>query len=135
MLVGAEPEFPYERPHLSKGYLLGTVPLERLRLRPAEQYRELEVELRLDDRVADLGVERRSAELESGSTISWDLLCLATGSSARRLPGFAHALYLRELPDAESLRALIDRGNDLDVIGAGFIGCEVWKCSTRIRAS
>jgi 3-phenylpropionate/trans-cinnamate dioxygenase ferredoxin reductase subunit len=125
VLVGAEPEFPYERPHLSKGYLLGTVPLERLRLRPAEQYRELEVELRLDDRVADLGVERRSAELESGSTISWDLLCLATGSSARRLPGFAHALYLRELPDAESLRALIDRGNDLDVIGAGFIGCEV----------
>ena len=48
---------------LSKGYLLATVPRERLRLRPAQQYRELDVELRLGERVADLGLERRAAEL------------------------------------------------------------------------
>jgi len=125
VLVGAEPEFPYERPHLSKGYLLGTVPLERLRLRPAEQYRELDVELRLGERVEDLGVERRAAQVGSGSTVSWDLLCVATGSSARRMPGFDDALYLRELADADLLVAQLERRAALNVVGAGFIGCEV----------
>jgi 3-phenylpropionate/trans-cinnamate dioxygenase ferredoxin reductase subunit len=125
VLVGAEPELPYERPHLSKGYLAGTVSRERLALRPAEQYRELEVELALGDRVADIGVERHAVELESGRTISWDLLCIATGSSARRLPGVDEAFYLRELPDAVALRDILHRGGVIDVIGAGFIGCEV----------
>ena len=123
--MGAEPELPYERPHLSKGYLLGTVPRERLGLRPPEQYHELEIELRLGERVTDLGVDRRAAELESGSAISWDVLCIATGSSARRLPGLESALYLRELSDALPLRGVLDRGGAIDVIGAGFIGCEV----------
>jgi 3-phenylpropionate/trans-cinnamate dioxygenase ferredoxin reductase subunit len=96
-----------------------------LGLRPAEQYRELEVELRLGERVVDVGVERRTADLESAGAISWDLLCIATGSSARRLERFDDALYLRELPDADALRGILDRGRAIDVIGAGFIGCEV----------
>ena len=62
---------------------MGTVPREKLGLRPAEQYRELRVELRLGERIVALGIERRAAELESGGTIPWDLLCVATGSSAR----------------------------------------------------
>ncbi len=131
MLVGVESELPYERPHLSKGYLLGTVSRERLGLRPAEQYHELGVELLLGERVADLGVEKHTAELDSGRTISWDLLCLATGSSARRLLGLDDALYLRELPDAVALREILDRGGMLDVIGAGFIGCEVAAVATQ----
>jgi 3-phenylpropionate/trans-cinnamate dioxygenase ferredoxin reductase component len=125
VLVGAEPELPYERPHLSKGYLMGTVPREKLGLRPGRQYRELGVEVRLGERVADLGVERRAAELDSGKKVSWDVSCIATGSSARRLEGFEDALYLRELPDADALRAVLELGRPLDVIGAGFIGCEV----------
>ncbi|MFI4978370.1 MAG: NAD(P)/FAD-dependent oxidoreductase [Solirubrobacterales bacterium] len=125
VLVGAEPEPPYERPHLSKGYLLGTVPREKLGLRPAGQYRELGVELRLGERVTELGVERRAAVLESGEEVRWDVLCIATGSSARRLPGFEDGLYLRELTDADALRAVLEGGRPLDVIGAGFIGCEV----------
>src|SRR6266850_7579031 len=75
VLAGAEPVMPYERPHLSKGYLLGTVVTDRLWLRPAGQYRELGVELMLGESVADLGVERHTAELESGRTISWDVVC------------------------------------------------------------
>jgi 3-phenylpropionate/trans-cinnamate dioxygenase ferredoxin reductase subunit len=125
VLVGAEPELPYERPSLSKGYLLGTVPRERLGLRPSRQYRDLGVELRLGQRVTSLGLDQRAAELESGSTISWDVLCIATGSSARRLPDFDGGLYLRELPDADRLRDELDRGGHINVIGAGFIGCEV----------
>jgi NADPH-dependent 2,4-dienoyl-CoA reductase/sulfur reductase-like enzyme len=52
-------------------------------------------------------------------------LCIATGSDARQLAGFEDAMYLRELPQAERLRTLIDRGDPLDIVGAGFIGCEV----------
>jgi 3-phenylpropionate/trans-cinnamate dioxygenase ferredoxin reductase subunit len=125
VVVGSEPALPYERPHLSKGYLLGTVPREKLGLRPAEQYRELDVELRLGERVVALGIERHTAELESGASIQWDVVCLATGSSARRLRGYEQGLYLRELVDADMLRAELNGRRDLIVIGAGFIGCEV----------
>jgi 3-phenylpropionate/trans-cinnamate dioxygenase ferredoxin reductase subunit len=125
VLLGSEPVAPYERPHLSKGYLLGSVARANLGLRPFQQYSELDVELMTGETVADIGVERRAVELESGRTLSWDLLCIATGSSARRLAGFEHGLYLRELADAGPLLAALDAGGDVTVIGAGFIGCEV----------
>jgi 3-phenylpropionate/trans-cinnamate dioxygenase ferredoxin reductase subunit len=98
---------------------------DRLALRPTNQYQQLDIELLLGERVIDLGLESRAAVLESGRTLGWDLLCIATGSDARRLDGIDEALYLRELPDADFLRAAIDRGEDLDIVGAGFIGCEV----------
>jgi len=98
---------------------------DRLGLRPRQQYRELGVELLLGARVAEIDIERRDIVLESGRRASWDLLCIATGSSARRLAGFDDAIYLRELPDAEHLRTILERREPLRVVGAGFIGCEV----------
>src|SRR5438094_4317990 len=124
-LVGAEPEAPYERPHLSKGYLMGTVSRDRLSLRPGRQYGELGIDLELGDRVLDLGLRERTVLLESGKTIVWDLLCICTGSDARKLSAFEDALYLRELPSANRLRALLGRAEAFDIVGAGFIGCEV----------
>jgi 3-phenylpropionate/trans-cinnamate dioxygenase ferredoxin reductase subunit len=124
-IVGAEPAAPYERPHLSKGYLLGTVPRGRLPLRPAAQYSELAIDLMLGERVVDFGVESHAAVLASGRTLAWDRLCIATGSDARRLPGFDDAIYLRELPAAERLLGVISQQKALDIVGAGFIGCEV----------
>src|SRR5438270_3341615 len=124
-LIGAEPELPYERPHLSKGYLAGTVAREKLPLRPAQQYRDLRVELVLGEQVVDLGLERRAAVLANDSEVPWDLICVATGSDARRLTGHDDALYLRELPQADRLRAHIERRESLTIAGAGFIGCEV----------
>ncbi|TMF18779.1 MAG: hypothetical protein E6I36_13275, partial [Chloroflexi bacterium] len=96
-LIGAERVPPYERPHLSKGYLLGKVPRERLPLRPATHYRQLAVDLELGRRVRDLGLDDHRVLLDDGKTIGWDLLCIATGSGARHLPGFPDGLYLREL--------------------------------------
>jgi len=139
VLVGAESVMPYERPHLSKGYLVGTVARDRLGLRPGGQYRELGVELMLGERVAEIGAERHAAELDSGRTVSWDLICIATGSSARRLAGFEErGLYLRELADADALREVLTEGMHINIIGAGFIGCEVAAaaaqrgCSVRV---
>jgi len=131
LLAGAERELPYERPHLSKGFLWGTVPKESLGLRPREQYRELGVELVLGERVAELDLERRNIVLENGTSIGWDLLCITTGSTARRLDGFDDPIYLRELPDAQRLLSTIERGEHINVVGAGFIGCEVAAAARR----
>jgi len=79
----------------------------------------------LGERVVDIGAEGRAAKLDSGRSTSWDLLCIATGSTARRLPGYEDGLYLRELPDAGVLRRRLDEGRHINVVGAGFIGCEV----------
>ena len=124
VLVGSEPMAPYERPHLSKGYIMGSVPRGSLRLRPPNQYTDLGIELRTGQEVVDLGTERRVA-LASGSELSWDLLCVATGASARVLAGFEDGLYLRELRDADALRSTLKANDSVRVIGAGFIGCEV----------
>jgi NADPH-dependent 2,4-dienoyl-CoA reductase/sulfur reductase-like enzyme len=101
------------------------VPADHLRLRPLQQYRELGVELLLGAAVTAIGLERHAVVLASGKTVAWDMLCLATGSDARRLPGYENALYLRELSQADVLRSFVDRGDELSIIGAGFIGCEV----------
>jgi 3-phenylpropionate/trans-cinnamate dioxygenase ferredoxin reductase subunit len=132
LLIGSEPELPYERPHLSKGFLLGTVPREGLGLRPREQYAELGVELRLDSRIAEIDLEHRKLLLESGQRIGWDVLCIATGSAARELDGFQDAIYLRELPEAVQLRAILERAEPLNIVGAGFVGCEV-AAAARVR--
>ncbi len=124
-LIGSEQELPYERPHLSKEYLLGKIPRERLGLRPQPQYRQLGIDLELGRRVVDLGIDERRVLLEDGGTIGWDLLCITTGSDARRLAGFDGALYLRELDQAMQLKARIEAGLPMRIIGAGFIGCEV----------
>ncbi|HSS61596.1 MAG TPA: FAD-dependent oxidoreductase [Candidatus Limnocylindrales bacterium] len=122
VLIGAEPEPPYERPHLSKGYLAGTVPREKLPLRPPQQYRDMQVDLVLGEHVVDFGIERRAVTTRSGKTFAWDLLCIATGSTARSLPG---GFVLRSLQDADHLRRLIERRTSIHIVGAGFIGCEV----------
>jgi NADPH-dependent 2,4-dienoyl-CoA reductase/sulfur reductase-like enzyme len=104
---------------------------ERLGLRPVAQYRELGVELLLGERVVDLDIEGRAIVLDGGRTIPWDRLCVATGSGARRLEGFDDGIYLRELPDARAVRALLERRQDLNIIGAGFVGCEVAAAAVR----
>lgn len=101
------------------------MPIDSLGLRPSRQYAELGVDLVLGSRVAELDLDRHRLRLEDGRTMDWNRLCIATGSSARRLPGYEQALYLRELADAQRLKALLDLGTPLALIGAGFVGCEV----------
>jgi|DewCreStandDraft_1066081.scaffolds.fasta_scaffold00103_27 3-phenylpropionate/trans-cinnamate dioxygenase ferredoxin reductase subunit len=128
-LVGAEPDPPYERPPLSKEYLRGEAPREKLFIRPDSFWREQEVELVLGVRAAAIDLQSRRVTLETGQTLQYDMLLLATGGRVRRLevPG-AHlegVHYLRTIADSERIGAELRPGRRLVVIGAGFIGAEV----------
>ena len=133
VLVGDEPEPPYERPPLSKGYLLGTTPEEKLFPRGAEGYAALGIELRTGARVKRLDAGAHRLALADGETLAFDRLLIATGGVARGLavPGadLAGIHTLRTLSDARALRAGIAdvgrAGGRVVVIGAGFIGSEV----------
>lgn len=123
-LVGAEPERPYDRPPLSKGFLAGTATESELALEsPAE---DLQAEWVLGTPATELDVAARAVTLADGRRLSADAVVLATGSGARHLP---HALAgvhtLRNLADARALKAELVPGVRVVVVGAGFIGAEV----------
>ncbi len=129
VLLGAEPELPYERPPLSKEYLRGEVDRESPRVHPPEYYTEHDIELRSSTRVDALDLAAREVVLEDGERIGFTRLLLATGAEPRRLPLPGAELdgvhYLRDLRDCDALRTALDRSSHAVVIGAGWIGCEV----------
>ena len=130
VLVAEEPEAPYERPPLSKGYLLGSEEREKARVHEPGWYETHDVDLRTGVRAVRLDAEGHRVELATGEELAYDKLLLATGSSARRLPvpgaGLDGVRYLRTLADADRLKAdLADGGRQLVIVGAGWIGLEV----------
>lgn len=129
VLVGAEPDRPYERPPLSKGFLQGSIPEEEIYLRPAEWYQEKGIDLRLGVRATRLDAAARTLELEGGEHLSYEKLLIATGCEVRQLktPGsdLAGIYYLRTLRDSAGLAAELQRADRAVVVGAGFIGSEV----------
>jgi len=129
VLVTAEPERPYERPPLSKGYLNGSAERAVAFVDDEAWYGEQGVELRLSTAAVGLDVAAHELALASGERLSYDKLLLATGSSPRRLgvPGadIDGVLYLRTLADADRLKAEISGGGrHVVVVGAGWIGLE-----------
>ena len=128
-LVGAEHELPYDRPPLSKKLLAGEWDLDRIRLRKAEEFESLGLDLRLGVRATGLDADHRTVTLDDGNTLGYDGLVIATGSTPRRLPGQPEldgVTELRTAADAMNLRGRIADGTArLVIIGAGFIGLEV----------
>ncbi|HEY9376163.1 MAG TPA: FAD-dependent oxidoreductase [Jiangellaceae bacterium] len=129
VLVSAEAERPYERPPLSKGYLLGSDERDSAFVHPKAWYDEHDVELRLSTRATALDLAAHEVELGGDERLQYDKLLLTTGSTPRRLdvPGADSdgVLYLRELPDADRIRTALKAGQRIVVIGAGWIGLEV----------
>jgi 3-phenylpropionate/trans-cinnamate dioxygenase ferredoxin reductase component len=130
VLIGSEPERPYERPPLSKDYLRGESERAAVYLQEDPSwYEQHEVELRSSTSVESLEVGERAVVLEGGERIVYDALLLATGAEPRRLavPGadLEGVHVLRTLEDCDALRGVLDRGGRLVVVGAGWIGCEV----------
>jgi 3-phenylpropionate/trans-cinnamate dioxygenase ferredoxin reductase subunit len=130
VLIGAEPERPYERPPLSKDYLRGESERAGVYLQDDPSwYEQHEVQLRTSASVESLDVGERAVLLEGGEHIDYDALLLATGAEPKRLavPGadLEGVHVLRTLDDCDALRGVLDRGGRLVVVGAGWIGCEV----------
>jgi 3-phenylpropionate/trans-cinnamate dioxygenase ferredoxin reductase subunit len=128
-LLGQEPHLPYQRPPLSKKYLAGELPRERLMLRPESFYRDKDVRLELGVAVERLEPGAARVHLANGGRLAYDKLLLATGSRPRRiaLPGadLPGVHYLRTIDDVDEIAAELAPGRKLVLIGAGYIGLEV----------
>ncbi|MBI1885778.1 MAG: FAD-dependent oxidoreductase [Chloroflexi bacterium] len=136
VLIGAEPDPPYERPPLSKEYLRGEEERDKLFILPQQFYPENDVDLRLGTAATALDVRERTVELDKGVPVKYDKLLIATGGRVRRLavPGsdLEGVYYLRTVADSERIAAEMAPGRRLVVAGAGFIGAEV-AASARVK--
>jgi 3-phenylpropionate/trans-cinnamate dioxygenase ferredoxin reductase subunit len=128
-LIGAEPQLPYNRPPLSKGYLRQEEAFESLLVKPADHYSEQRIELKLGTRAASIDAKQKVVELEGGERVPYDRLLVATGGRNRTLsvPGasLAGVFQLRTVEDCDRIRAVSQRGRRAVVVGLGFIGSEV----------
>ena len=128
IMIGRESEQPYERPPLSKEYLLGKAQRDTIYVHPPQWYAEHDVDLRLGVTVAGLHPGSHEVSLADGSRTGYSKLLLATGSSPRRLtvPGadFGGVLYLRTVQDSDRLKAAFQDASRVAIIGGGWIGLE-----------
>jgi 3-phenylpropionate/trans-cinnamate dioxygenase ferredoxin reductase component len=127
-LIGEEEERPYERPSLSKDYLLGKAERETIYVHPQAWYADHGVDLRLGTLVTRVDPLAHEVTLADGSLIGYGKLLLATGSAPRRLPlpgaDAEGVLYLRMVGDSDRIRTTLQTATRIAVIGAGWIGLE-----------
>ncbi|MBV0913285.1 NAD(P)/FAD-dependent oxidoreductase [Anianabacter salinae] len=127
-LIGEEPVPPYQRPPLSKAYLLGEMPLDRLYLRPAQWYADERIDLRTGAHVT--GIDRAHKRINIGDDhIAYDQLALCTGSVPRRLPavigGDLDGVHVvRTLADVDGMAHEFRDGARVLIVGGGYIGLE-----------
>lgn len=125
VMIGDEPERPYERPPLSKGYLLGDKELDEAFVHPASWYSEQRIDLRLSTTATTLDPGAKTVTLSSGERIDYTKVLLATGARPRQLDLGGHVRYLRTMDDSKVLKQELKPGARVVVIGAGWIGLEV----------
>src|SRR3569833_1515337 len=135
-ILGEEGELPYQRPPLSKAYLTGDTPAERLYFRPGNYYEKHSIDLRCGERVTAIDRQAGRVTLASGGAISYDHLVLATGAHNRKLPlhGGEHegVLYLRSISDANLIKERFAAAEAVVVAGAGFIGLELAAVASKL---
>ncbi|HUN37418.1 MAG TPA: FAD-dependent oxidoreductase [Trebonia sp.] len=128
VLIGEETERPYERPPLSKEYLLGKSERDKIYVHPQSWYADNDVDLRLGVRVTGLDPAAHEVTLADGSRVSYARLLLTTGSSPRSLPvpgaDSDGVLHLRRVADSDRIKSVFQTASRIAVIGAGWIGLE-----------
>ena len=135
-LIGEEPAPPYQRPPLSKAYLMGEMDEERLYLRSADYYATNDITLRLGQPVT--GIDRVAKTVTLGdAALPYDQLALTTGSVPRRLPaaigGALGGIYtVRSLADVDAMRKEFAPGRRVVIIGGGYIGLEAAAVASKL---
>lgn len=128
-LIAGEDHLPYERPPMSKDYLAGKSSFDDAAVHPADWYDDQHVTLHQGVSATAINRNAHQVTLDDGTTLAYDKLVLATGSTVRRLPldgadaGNVH--YLRTVEDSEAIRDAFGEGRRLVIIGGGWIGLEV----------
>ncbi len=138
VLIGAEPDIPYERPPLSKTYLRRESAFDEAAVHDLAYYEQHDIELRLSTTVSRVDPMGSALELASGERISYDRLLLATGAAPRHLsvPGsdLDGILYLRTVRDSDAIHDAVISSVPVVVIGAGWIGAEVAASARQLGA-
>jgi 3-phenylpropionate/trans-cinnamate dioxygenase ferredoxin reductase subunit len=128
-IIGDEPELPYERPPLSKDYLSGKKPFDRIHIRPEAYWAEKNITLILGQRVVAVSPDEHGVTLEDGTSINYDYLVWATGGDPRKLscPGgnLAGVHAVRTRADVDAIVAELPLVEHVVIIGGGYIGLEV----------
>jgi len=129
VLVGDEPYLPYQRPPLSKKFLSGDLPAERLYVKPESFYDDPQIEVLLETSISAIDRQDKVLRTTDDAAIAYDKLILALGSRVRRLPidgaNLAGVYYLRSIEDVERIRAELQNKKTAVIVGAGYIGLEV----------
>jgi len=129
LLVGREPDPPYNRPDCSKGYLRGEESREQPLVRPSEWWSEHDIELLTRTSVTGLDLQARTATLSTKQEVQFDKALIATGANVRRLNvdgcELEHIYYLRTLGNADAIREGVADAEEVVLIGGSYIGCEV----------
>jgi 3-phenylpropionate/trans-cinnamate dioxygenase ferredoxin reductase component len=127
-LIDVDPEAIYQRPPLSKAYLAGELDMSRLRLKGEQFFSQQQIEFVTQRTVTRINRSEQTVVLDTGDSISYDRLVLATGARARLLPGLdaaaPHVHVVRSLADANRLKASLDTATHYAVLGGGFLGLE-----------
>ncbi|HAQ33962.1 MAG: pyridine nucleotide-disulfide oxidoreductase [Maricaulis sp.] len=136
VLLSDETDFPYQRPPLSKTYLLGSFAEERLPLRGPDFYDGHGIDLRLGVAAESIDRDTRTVRLSTGEDLAYGTLVLATGTRVRDLPipgiGGPRVHALRSLADSRKIRAALEGARHVAVIGGGFIGLETASAAAKM---
>ncbi|MEM6938525.1 MAG: FAD-dependent oxidoreductase [Pseudomonadota bacterium] len=135
-LIGAEPVPPYQRPPLSKGYLLGDMSLDRMFLRPERFYAENQIDLRLGQSVTAIDPQAQTVTLDAGA-LAYDDLVFATGSVPHHLPkktggGLGGVFVVRGLADVDAMAPRFTEGARVLIVGGGYIGLEAAAVAAKL---
>jgi 3-phenylpropionate/trans-cinnamate dioxygenase ferredoxin reductase subunit len=127
-LFGDEKYLPYQRPPLSKKYLLGEIDLERLYIRPQKFYSDYEINLILSTQISKINTSEKLVYYGNQSS-NYDHLAFTTGSTPRKLPkeitrGLKNIFYIRSIDDVNYMASLLAKGKKALIIGGGYIGLE-----------
>ena len=128
-MIGQEPYIPYQRPPLSKQYLSGEQEKEKLNLRQESFYSEKEINLLLGTSVVSVDPLQKELQLDTGETVTYDKLLIASGGRPRKLEVDGHNLkgihYLRNIDDVDAIKAQMSTSKNMVIVGGGYIGLEV----------